>query len=398
MFNVPSDLNLESSDKYVKELLEEALDYTESIIETVREPLIVLTSDLKIKTANRSFYQTFKVSQEMTEGCFIYDLGNGQWNIQKLKVLLEDILPNNSELEGFEVEHDFQNIGRKVMVLNARKLLQKNMKEGMILLAIEDITERKRAEEVLNSMITKLERSNRELQDFASVASHDLQEPLRKIQAFGDLLKTEFGSTLPDDAKQYLQRMQNAAARMQVLINDLLAFSRVTTKAQPFVPVSLEKVTQEVLSDLEVHIQQVQGEVEVGSLPTIDADPLQMRQLIQNLISNSLKFHQPDVPARIEIQAHLLGANNTGGKSSGSTMCQISVKDNGIGFEEKYLDKIFTVFQRLHYRNEYEGTGVGLAICRKIAERHGGTITARSKLGQGATFIVTLPIHQSILS
>lgn len=384
----------EGSQSSNDDLLKESLEYTESIIETVREPLIVLTSGLKVKTANRSFYKTFRVSRKDTEDCYIYELGNGQWDIKKLRALLEEILSKNTEFEGFEVEHDFQYIGRKVMVLNARKLLQRNIKEEMILVAIEDITDRKRSEEALNVLITKLEQSNRELQDFASVASHDLQEPLRKIQAFGDLLKNEYGSALPEDGQQYLQRMQNAAARMHVLINDLLAFSRITTKAQPFVPVNLEKISQEVLSDLEIHIKQVNAEVEVSSLPTIDADPLQMRQLIQNLISNSLKFHQPDVPAHIQIYAELLNEEDLEGKLSNPKMCQIFVEDNGIGFDEKYLDKIFTVFQRLHYRNEYEGTGVGLAICRKIAERHGGTITARSKLGQGATFIVTLPVHQ----
>lgn len=230
--------------------------------------------------------------------------------------------------------------------------------------------------------------SNRELEQFASVASHDLQEPLRKIQAFGDRLKTKAGADLRPDALDSLERMQNAAARMQTLINDLLAFSRVTSKAQPFTGVDLNQIAREVLSDLETRIEQTGAQVHVGILPTIVADPLQMRQLLQNLISNALKFRRPGVAPVIEILAEPVSAEQAAG---GRDFYRLLVRDNGIGFDEKYLDRIFNVFQRLHGRNVYEGTGVGLAICRKIVERHGGTITATSAPDQGATFIVMLP-------
>jgi len=246
------------------------------------------------------------------------------------------------------------------------------------------VVERKRAEESLKRFAAKLESNNRELQDFAYVASHDLQEPLRKVQAFGERLKTRC-TTLNDEGRDYLNRMQNAAARMQVLINDLLSLSRITTKAQPFCPVDLKQVVREVLSDLEVRIEQTEGRIEIGDLPTLDADPLQMRQLFQNLIGNALKFHRKDTKPVVTLSANNLG----------NGLCEIKVQDNGIGFEEKYAEKIFAVFQRLHGRNEYEGTGVGLAICRKIAERHGGTITAKGTPGQGATFRITLPVQQS---
>lgn len=261
---------------------------------------------------------------------------------------------------------------------------------------IRDITARKQIEAELKAFSAKLEQSNRELQDFASVASHDLQEPLRKIQAFGDRLKIKCNDALTDEGKDYLERMQNAAKRMQVLINDLLAFSRITTKAQPFVPVNLNKVVQEVLSDLEVHIQRVNGQVDVQDLPTIDADPLQMRQLLQNLLSNAMKFCRGDEVPNIKIQAEILEIEPSSARRASALQCQLTVTDNGIGFDEKYLDRIFTVFQRLHSRNEYEGTGIGLAICRKITERHGGNITAKSILGQGTTFIVTLPLKQKV--
>lgn len=233
----------------------------------------------------------------------------------------------------------------------------------------------------------ELARSNEELQQFAFIASHDLQEPLRKIKTFGDRLKATYGDTLTEQARDYLDRMQNGVRRMQALIEDLLTLSRVTTRAQPFVSVNLTQVTQEVLSDLEVLVQQTKGSVEVGDLPTIKADPLQMRQLLQNLIGNALKFHRQQEPPIVKIYSQITNEEN------GSELCRIIVEDNGIGFDEKYIERIFNVFQRLHGRSEYEGTGIGLAICRKIAERHQGSITAKSQPRQGASFIVTLPIN-----
>ncbi|KOP25322.1 histidine kinase [Hapalosiphon sp. MRB220] len=236
----------------------------------------------------------------------------------------------------------------------------------------------------------ELSRSNKELQEFAFVASHDLQEPLRKIKTFGDRLKASCDDVLSEQGHDYLERIQNAARRMQILIEDLLSLSRVTTRAQPFVPVDLLQLTQEVLSDLEISIQQTGAKIEIGELSTINADPLQIRQLLQNLIVNALKFHRPEVRPIVKIYSQVLSEPS---EHTSAEKCQIIVEDNGIGFNEKYLDRIFNVFQRLHGRSEYDGTGIGLAICRKIVERHHGNITARSELGQGAKFIVTLPIH-----
>ena len=249
--------------------------------------------------------------------------------------------------------------------------------------------------EDLGKANAELQRSNRELQDFAYVASHDLQEPLRKIQAFGDRLKMKHRSELSDEAGDYLDRMQSAARRMHTLINDLLTFSRVTTKAQPFVPTDLNRIAGEVLDDLEVRTQQSGGTVDVSGLPTIDADPLQMRQLFQNLIGNALKFHREGVPPIIKVRGRLAGESSNGGAPENARQYEITVEDNGIGFDEKYLDRIFTPFQRLHGRGVYDGTGIGLAVCRKIAERHGGTLTARSTPGEGSTFVVTLPAKQT---
>jgi PAS domain S-box-containing protein len=256
-----------------------------------------------------------------------------------------------------------------------------------------DVHDTRVAEEKLKLFAVQLERSNRELEDFAYVASHDLQEPLRKIIVFGDRLREKCGGQLPPETDDYLERMQKAAHRMQTLITDLLTFSRVTTKAQPFVPVDLAVIAREVVNDLEGRLEQVQGRVEVGPLPVINAEPLQMRQLLQNLIGNALKFHRPDEAPVVKVQAERvsLPGPGTDGDTAERDCHRLTVSDNGIGFDEKYLDRIFNVFQRLHGRGEYEGTGIGLAIARKIARHHGGEITAQSRPGQGATFVVTLP-------
>ena len=257
----------------------------------------------------------------------------------------------------------------------------------------KDITERKRAEDAINRKAAELARSNAELEQFAYVASHDLQEPLRKIQAFGDRLKMKCDAANLVEGRDFLERMQSAAARMQTLINDLLTFSRVISSSQPFTPVELMPLIKGVLSDLEVRIEQTKATVEVGELPTIDADTTQMRQLFQNLVGNALKFQPAGHSPVIKISARIIKSPFAGTPEEDpyGEQCEILVEDNGIGFEEKYIEKIFAVFQRLHGRNEYEGTGVGLAVCRRITDRHGGTITARSKLGEGACFVVTVP-------
>ncbi|MEM9442642.1 MAG: ATP-binding protein, partial [Pseudomonadota bacterium] len=256
--------------------------------------------------------------------------------------------------------------------------------DGGVVVLHTDITELKDRE-------AALARSNRELEAFASIASHDLQEPLRKVEAFGDRLRRKYEPELGDDGKMYIDRMQNSVVRMRALINDLLDYSRVTTKGKPFQPIDLNEVLEDVVSDLEVRIEEVEGEVTVAPLPVVDADRTQMHQLFQNLVSNALKFHNPDQSPKVQIRAEMVDL----GQHVKQRCCQIEVSDNGIGFDMKYADRIFGIFQRLHSRAEFEGTGIGLATCRKIVERHHGLIDVKSVSGEGSSFTIELPIRHA---
>lgn len=231
----------------------------------------------------------------------------------------------------------------------------------------------------------ELGRSNAELEQFASIASHDLQEPLRKVRTFAARVRETEGDSLSERGVDYLRRAEASAERMQRLIEDLLVFSRVATQTRPFASVDLDQVVQEVLEDLEDLIRRSDAKVTVGKLPTITADPPQMRQLIQNLVSNALKFRRAGVTPEVEISATV----------DDGTMTLI-VRDNGIGFDQQYARRIFRVFERLHGRGAYPGTGIGLALCRRIAERHGGTITADGVPGAGSMFTVTLPVAGAV--
>ena len=245
-----------------------------------------------------------------------------------------------------------------------------------------DVTERRKAEQALENKSRELERSNAELQQFASAASHDLMEPLRKVASFGDLLRKRAEGQLDPQSLEFLTRMQNAAVRMGRLIEDLLQFSRVFGDTRPFETVDLKRCAEEVAADLEVGIKKAGGRVTIGELPTIQAHPFQMRQLFQNLIANALKFRKPDVPPLVTVRA----------RPAQPGFVELEVADNGIGFEERFAEKIFQPFLRLHPRSEYEGTGLGLSICRRIATRHGGWISAQGRPGADATFVVTLPL------
>ena len=246
-----------------------------------------------------------------------------------------------------------------------------------------DITERKKAERELKAYAGKLEFLNEELQEFAFVASHDLQEPLRKIQTFGQLLAGRYRDSLGAEGQDYLGRLTRSAGRMSELLQSLLDYSRVATRQKPFAPTDLAEVARDAASDLELVIKRAAGSVEIGELPAIEADSVQMRQLFQNLIGNAMKYAREFEAPVVRINAHVHDG-----------ICRLMVEDNGIGFDEQYSERIFRPFQRLHGRtSKYDGTGMGLAICRKIVERHGGNILAKSTPGEGTTIVVQLPLR-----
>ncbi len=270
--------------------------------------------------------------------------------------------------------------GREVWIGQSVGLVKENGRIVGMQAVARDITERKRMEEALMQQAEELSSANADLEQFAFIAAHDLQEPLRKIQAFGDRLNLKYKNVLDEQGRDYLERMRGSATRMRTLIDDLLAFARAN-KQQNRELVSLGSVIQGVLGDLQIRIEETEATISVGSMPTLELDPSQFRQVFQNLIGNALKFRKPGVPPVITVYNHRLPSGDW----------QIRVSDNGIGFDEQYKDRIFAVFQRLHSRDQYEGTGIGLAIVRRIIEGHGGSIEVSSRLGEGTTFYVTLP-------
>ncbi len=250
----------------------------------------------------------------------------------------------------------------------------------------------------LQENIALLNNTNKELEQFAYVASHDLQEPLRKISTFSDRLLTKYYHQLPEEAGQLIDRMVAAVGRMRVLINDLLSFSRAgRITPESFVRVDLNTILQDVTGDLDVSLQEKNGAILYDKLPVIEGSDTGLHQLFQNLLSNSIKFAHPDRPLEIRIRRELLSGKAAGlvnEKKWDDTYCRISISDNGIGFDQVYADRIFLIFQRLHGVSEYKGTGIGLAICKKIVDSHNGLISAFGVAGEGSTFIIVLPVKQ----
>jgi two-component system, LuxR family, sensor kinase FixL len=314
---------------------------------------------------------------------------------EKTKAGLLERISSNQPLVPLEREYKRRDGSSVVMEIHQKRILDASGNAIGLRTFLLDITQRKRAEQTLSEQADKLARSNSELEQFAYVASHDLQEPLRKIQAFGDRLKTKYDAALGTEGLDYLTRMQNAAARMQALIQDLLSLSRVASNTKPFTAVDLGDVVRVVVSDLEVRAREHNGRVDAADLPVVFGDRGQLAQLFQNLIGNGLKFQKPGESPVVKVWSEAITPSNGSGADGSGAGWRITVEDNGIGFDEKYRDRIFQIFQRLHGRNEYEGTGIGLAICRKIVERHGGAIAAHSSPGAGAKFVITLPERES---
>lgn len=356
-----------------------------NILETLRQPLLILDADLHVIGANSAFFDTFEVTADETIATYIYDLGNGQWNIQALRELLQGVIPSQKTIEDFEVIHQFPNIGERVMLLNARRVEQNGRHDEMILLAIEDVTERRTFEHKLKHYNEALQRSNEELQQFAYVASHDLQEPLRAISGYVQLIERRYAAALDERGIHFIHEVISATKRMQTLINDLLQYSRVGTQGQPLEPVDFTKIVEEVMRDLTETIEEANAKITYDDLPILYADAPQLTRVFQNLLQNAIKYRGDETP-EIHVSA-----------SYEKDKWHIAISDNGIGIEMDYSERIFAIFQRLHTRREYSGTGIGLAVAKRIVERHGGRIWVESDGVSGSTFHFTIPTHPANL-
>ena len=365
---------------------DEAHEYAESIINTVREPLIVLDQDLRVVKASRSFYEFFKVKPEETVGQLIYDLGNKQWDIPKLRELLETILPQKTTFDNYEVEHDFTTIGRRIMLLNARQIQRVLGKERIILLAIEDVTERKRIEEALSISSTSLQQraseldvANKELESFAYSVSHDLRAPLRTINGFSQVLLEDCDDKLDVKGKDYLRRVRAATQLMAQLIDDMLKLSRVTRTEMNVEKANLTQIAWSVINELQKSQPERLINIKIADGLEDTADSKLMRIALENLLGNAWKFTGKQPEAVIEF-----------GSTKEDEGKVYFVRDNGAGFDMAYADKLFIPFQRLHKMEEYPGTGIGLATVQRIIHRHGGRVWGEGQVDKGATFYFSL--------
>lgn len=411
------------------DLLNESYDYSNAIISTLHEPMIVLDKNLCIKTANKSFYRIFQLKEDQIDGKKLFDFEEKRWNIPSLRELLEHIIPKNSSFSNFKITHNFPRIGEKVFLLNASRLIQKSHGEQLILLSFNDITDAmltqkneleeytKDIEETKNYNIelekavlertkqldlsnkalseknNELGKMNKELEAFAYISSHDLQEPLRKIQTFADRILEKEMVNLSASGKVYFQHMQKSANRMQKLIEELLTFTSLNSAERKFEALPLEDIIKDVQMEMKEAIEEKKAKITLGKMCDVSVIPFQFRQLINNLISNSLKFSKPEIPVKISISAEIVkkDAIKTIENLSQKLYCHIQFSDNGIGFDQEYSKRIFEVFEKLHSKDEYPGTGIGLAIVKKIVENHNGFISVTSELNKGTTFDIYFP-------
>jgi len=372
--------------KRAERAAQEAQEYAESIVETVREPLVVLDTNLRVISVNPSFYRTFKVSPEDTKGKLIYDLGNRQWNISKLRLLLEEIIPRDNQFKNFEVEHEFPTIGRKIMLLNARQIYSKGIGAHRILLAIEDVTERKKAEDEIKSLnedlkhrAIELEAAYKELETFSYSVSHDLRTPLVVIGGFSRVLLEKYSNHLDAKGQRFLGIIRSNVDKMLQLIDDLLTFSRSEHQQMKPSAIDMGELAKAVFEELKSILPQQTLRLDIKTLPPAHGDPSMIRQVFVNLLSNAIKFTRPKGAGVIEISCMA--------KENQNFYC---VKDNGVGFDMRYASELFGVFQRRHTVDEFEGTGVGLAIVQRIIHRHSGKVWAEGEVNKGASFYFTL--------
>ena len=383
--------------KRIQQEITIARDYAEATIHTARDPMLVLRADLRVDRANEAFYKTFKVSPRQTENVLIYELNDGQWNIPKLRELLEGIIPRNGIFKDFEVIHEFEGIGTRTLFLNAHRLDNPSGLPEKIVLGIEDVTERQRSEESLRqaraeiaSRTAQLEKavsqrtmeltaSNSQLEAFIYSVAHDLRAPLRAMQGFSSLLVQRAGTALDETCQKYAQRIDKSAQFMDAMLIDMLAFSRISQQRLELAAVNLQTVVASVLSRLQEDIREKNARVEAsGAWPTVLAFQPILEQVLTNLVSNALKFVPPGTAPVVRLRAEDI-----------QDFVRVSVEDNGVGIEPDYQTQIFRLFNRLH-GDKYPGTGIGLAIVQKGVERMGGNVGVESTPGQGSRFWIDL--------
>ena len=350
--------------------------FAESIIETLHEPLLVLKPDYEVLSANPAFFSHFKVDPSATVGSKIYDLGNRQWNIPALRTLLEDVLPSNNHFDDFEMEHTFEQIGTRTMLVNARRLDHVQL----ILLGIRDITERKRLENAAQTANHELQRANVDLQHFAYAVSHDMQESLRMVTSYTQLLARDYAKHLDGDAREYIDYAVLGASRMESMLTGLRDYWSVSEKTiDTLDAIDCNQVLDQVIESMTLTLKESGATVTRDDLPTIAGEQQPLKLLFQNLISNAVKYRHRERPPRVHVSAQRQDA-----------AWLFSLTDNGIGIESKDFESIFVPFKRLN-RGTQSGTGLGLAICRRIVERYRGRILIDSINGQGSTFRFTVP-------
>ncbi len=358
------------------------------IFDSAPDGMHVIDLDFNIIRINRAYRKLAGMSTEQLLGKKCHDIFSGKL-CQTDKCPLNRIVGGAKRVE-IEAQRTHADGTTIPCVITATPFREPDGKLTGIIEVTRDISNWKKIEHSLSTTAEHLRARNAELEDFAHVISHDLQEPLILIKAFSERIRTKCAHDLPEKGKTYLQRIESSTNRMQMLINGLLLYSRVSSKAKPFEPVDLKTVIHSVLDDLAIKIEKYRANIDIDkNLPTIEADPLQMRQLFQNIIGNSLKYHHPDRSLKITITRILLP-----GQSDKQKYTRFCIEDNGIGFKNEYHKVIFDIFQRLHSRQLAQGTGIGLSICKKIVARHLGTITAEGIPDQGAKFTITLPLRQ----